>query len=89
MEYALLFVVFVLGLVANAVFRSTRQQLRARASRRQVQVGPVYDTKIDAITDIGLERYNLHRAQSSPEKRAALRGTPLYEKAAPVLGWDD
>lgn len=89
MEYVLFFFVFVLGLVASSALRAMRGVVRDRADRKEVSPGPVYDTGIDAITDIGTERYQLHMAQVSPRKRAALRGTPLYEKAAPLLGWED
>jgi len=89
MEYLLLVLVFVLGLAWNPVYRVVRRRFRTRFFKGPRQVGPVYNTRIDAITDDGMERYKLHRAHWSPSRRAAMRGTPLYEKAAAVLGWED
>lgn len=48
-----------------------------------------YDTRIDALTESGTMRYKLHKAMVSPSKRAVLRDSPIYAKAASVLGWED
>lgn len=79
----------VLGVVVGAFAPFAVTKARKRRPRRaptQVQRTNEYDKRIDTLTPMGLERYQIHMANLSTEKRAQLR-RDLYEKAAPVLGW--
>lgn len=84
MEYlAVAVAAFLLGVLLLPAYRKVRQ------ARQQADAPETYDTRIDDITDIGRERFLLHRAMHTPEVRERIEDTELYDRAAPILGWDD
>jgi hypothetical protein len=80
------------GILMKPTYQGIRNWRAARKAKRNtfiVSPESTYDKAIDGVTADGLERLQLHRASTSPTVRNRLKGTPLYERAAPVLGWDD
>ena len=77
----------VLGILATLVVTRLRRRVRAAHVPPPIAAASDYDERIDAITTVGLDRYQIHMANLSEAKRAQLR-SDLYAKAAPVLGWE-
>ena len=81
-------IALVVGFIFSIVWTRVAHYVATRRMTRAFSPVP-YDTRIDSICDMALDRYRLNKAINNPDARNALKGTLLYDKAAPVLGWED
>ena len=85
----MLFLGLVLGIVLCASSLFGYHTLKQKKHHRLSLASTNYDTRIDKVTESGTMRYKLHKAMNSPSLRIAMKDSPIYEKAASALGWDD
>jgi len=89
MEFLFTALGIIIGIILCASSFYGYRKIKQNKKRKQSFASTSYDIRIDEVTESGSERYKLHKAMVDPERRNAIRGTPLWDKAAPLLGWDD